>query len=258
MITKPIVAGNWKMHLTPQEGYSFVEECMELLLKVKGVNIIFSPPFTGLFHIESLLRNSSMALAAQNVHFEAKGAFTGEISTGMLKACGAEYVIIGHSERRHVFHEPNDWINRKVQATLADGLKPILCIGETLQQREAGETTAILEEQLSLGLSNISIDAMDNIIIAYEPVWAIGTGVIASIEQVDEAHGAVREVLKRLYSVKVAEKTAVLYGGSVKADNAKQLIKTRGVDGFLIGGASLKVDSYATIAKIVAENYTKE
>ncbi len=244
--------------MTPQEGYSFVEECSKLLLKIEGVNIIFSPPFTALFNIKSVLKNTSLALGAQNVHFEPKGAFTGEISVSMLAACGVDYVIIGHSERRHVFHEPEEWINAKVKAVLPTTMVPILCIGETLEQRQSGATEAILKGQLNAGLQDVSEAAMEKIVVAYEPVWAIGTGVVASVAQASEAHQVVRTVLGGLYNIKVAADTAILYGGSVKPDNAAELITAPGVDGFLIGGASLKVDTFTSIAKIVQENYTKE
>ncbi len=258
MINQPIVAGNWKMFKTPQEGFSFVNECINLLLKIKGVNVIFCPPFTALFHIESILKTTPFSLAAQNVHFADKGAFTGEISTAMLQACGVELVIIGHSERRHIFNESEKWINAKVLAALQAGLKPILCIGETLNQRQAGETDSILNRQLEAGLKGVSEADMEEVVIAYEPVWAIGTGVTANIKQVSEAHNTVREILKKLYSGKAASQMAILYGGSVKPDNSAELIKTPGVDGFLIGGASLNVDSFTTIVKIVQENYPKE
>lgn len=258
MITKPIVAGNWKMHMTPQEGYSFVEECRKLLLNIEGVNIIFSPPFTALFNIKSLLNVPSLSLAAQNCHYEDKGAFTGEISISMLEACGVDYVIIGHSERRHVFNEPEEWINAKVKAVLNSKMLPILCIGETLEQRQAGDTEKVLRDQLVAGLADVSAEEMDRIVVAYEPVWAIGTGVTASVDQASEAHQVVRLVLSDLFTDAVARNTAILYGGSVKSDNAAELIQAPGVDGFLIGGASLKVDSFTSIAQLVQENYKEE
>jgi len=258
MSDKPIVAGNWKMNKTPQEGLSFVDECVNLLLKMKGVTVIFSPPFTALFLIESILKITPFHLAAQNVHFAEKGAFTGEISIDMLKACGVEYVIIGHSERRHVFNEPENWINKKVLATVQAGLKPIFCIGETLDQRQTGETGTILNNQLRAGLQGVSEAEMTDVIIAYEPVWAIGTGVTANTDQVADAHIIIRDILKSLYTADIASEMAILYGGSVIPDNSAELIGTTGVDGFLIGGAALNVDSFTTIIKIVQENYKKE
>lgn len=258
MIPTPIVAGNWKMHYTPQEGYRFVEEVLKLLLNTKKVNIIFCPPFTTLFHIHALLQDTPYALGAQNIHWESQGAFTGEVSPLMVKSCGAEYVIIGHSERRHVFHEPDDWINRKVKAALAHACIPILCIGETLKERNNGFTPGVLENQLQKGLAGIEERNLSGLVVAYEPVWAIGTGVNASVEQVEDAHHMVREVLTRMYTPSQVAKVPVLYGGSVTPDNAGGLITTRGVNGFLIGGASLKADAFASIITIVEKNYQEE
>ncbi len=258
MIKKPIVAGNWKMFKTPQEGYDFVETTSDLLLNVIGVKVIFCPPFTALFHINQVLKDTPHSLGAQNVHFESSGAFTGEISVDMLQACGVEYAIIGHSERRHVFGESDEWINKKVHAALAGNLYPILCIGEKLDERQQNVTTEILTRQLKAGLKGVSAVQMESIVIAYEPVWAIGTGLTASVAQASEAHLVVRRVLSELYAEKIAADTAILYGGSVKPDNASALIKAPGVDGFLIGGASLKTDSFVAIADEVMKNYVKE
>ena len=240
----PIVAGNWKMHKTPSEGASFVETTVNLLLDIKHVSVIFAPPFTGLFDMDV---NPPFYSAAQNCHWEGSGAFTGEISVSMIQDCGAEFVILGHSERRHVFGESNDWINRKVKAVLAGNLKPILCIGETLDQREAGQTDLVLKEQLEKGLGGV--ETLENMVIAYEPVWAIGTGVTANNDQVEEAHASVRNFLKELYPE--SDIIHVLYGGSVNPGNAEELIQIPGVNGFLIGGASLDVGSFTSITRIV-------
>ena len=240
----PIVAGNWKMHKTPSEGASFVETTVNLLLDIKHVSVIFAPPFTGLFDMDV---NPPFFSAAQNCHWEGSGAFTGEISVSMIQDCGAEFVILGHSERRHVFGESNDWINRKVKAVLAGNLKPILCIGETLDQREAGQTDLVLKEQLEKGLGGV--ETLENMVIAYEPVWAIGTGVTANNDQVEEAHASVRNFLKELYPESGI--IHVLYGGSVNPGNAEELIQIPGVNGFLIGGASLDVGSFTSITRIV-------
>ena len=240
----PIVAGNWKMHKTPSEGASFVETTVNLLLDIKHVSVIFAPPFTGLFDMDV---NPPFYSAAQNCHWEGSGAFTGEISVSMIQDCGAEFVILGHSERRHVFGESNDWINRKVKAVLAGNLKPILCIGETLDQREAGQTDLVLKEQLEQGLGGV--ETLENMVIAYEPVWAIGTGVTANNDQVEEAHASVRNFLKELYPESGI--IHVLYGGSVNPGNAEELIQIPGVNGFLIGGASLDVGSFTSITRIV-------
>jgi len=240
----PIVAGNWKMHKTPKDGHSFVEKTTNLLLEINHVSVIFAPPFTGLFDIDV---NPPFYLAAQNCHWEEQGAYTGEISVAMIRDCSAEYVILGHSERRHVFGETDNWINRKVIAVLAGGLKPILCIGETLDQREAGETDLVLKNQLEQGLAEV--ESLQNIVIAYEPVWAIGTGVTATINQVESAHESVRGILKEIFPD--SNDIHVLYGGSVKPANAEELIQVPGVNGFLIGGASLDVESFTSITRTV-------
>ena len=244
MKKKPIIAGNWKMNKTPTEGGSFVDRTVNLLLDIKHVSVIFAPPFTGLFDMDV---KPPFYSAAQNCHWEDSGAFTGEISVSMIRDCGAEYVILGHSERRHVFGESDDWVNRKVKAVLAGGLKPILCIGETLGQREAGQTDLVLESQLELGLKDVT--ELEHCVIAYEPVWAIGTGVTADSEQVKLAHQAVRKILVELYPG--SDDIQVLYGGSVNPGNAEELISVPGVNGFLIGGASLDVDSFTSITQTV-------
>ena len=244
MKKKPIIAGNWKMNKTPTEGGSFVDRTVNLLLDIKHVSVIFAPPFTGLFDMDV---KPPFYSAAQNCHWEDSGAFTGEISVSMIRDCGAEYVILGHSERRHVFGESDDWVNRKVKAVLDGGLKPILCIGETLGQREAGQTDLVLENQLELGLKDVA--ELEHCVIAYEPVWAIGTGVTADSEQVKLAHQAVRKILVELYPG--SDDIQVLYGGSVNPGNAEELISVPGVNGFLIGGASLDIDSFTSITQTV-------
>ena len=240
----PIVAGNWKMHKTPSEGASFVETTVNLLLDIKHVSVIFAPPFTGLFDMDV---NPPFYAAAHNCHWENSGALTGEISISMIRDCGSTFVIVGHSERRQIFGESNDWINLKVKAVLAGNLKPILCIGETLDERNAGQTTSVLKKQLEKGL--IGVESLENIVIAYEPVWAIGTGVTANTEQVEVAHSSVRAILKALYPE--SDIMHVLYGGSVKPENAEELIQISGVNGFLIGGASLDIESFTSITRIV-------
>ena len=244
MKKKPIIAGNWKMNKTPTEGGSFVDRTVNLLLDIKHVSVIFAPPFTGLFDMDV---KPPFYSAAQNCHWEDSGAFTGEISVSMIRDCGAEYVILGHSERRHVFGESDDWVNRKVKAVLDGGLKPILCIGETLGQREAGQTDLVLENQLELGLKEVA--ELEHCVIAYEPVWAIGTGVTADSEQVKLAHQAVRKILVEIYPG--SDDIQVLYGGSVNPGNAEELISVPGVNGFLIGGASLDIDSFTSITQTV-------
>ena len=232
------------MNKTPTDGEFFVNRTVNLLLDIKFVSVIFAPPFTGLFEMNV---KPPFYSAAQNCHWEDSGAFTGEISVSMIRECGAEYVILGHSERRHVFGESDDWVNRKVKAVLDGGLKPILCIGETLGQREAGQTDLVLESQLELGLKDVT--ELEHCVIAYEPVWAIGTGVTADSEQVKLAHQAVRKILVEIYPG--SDDIQVLYGGSVNPGNAEELISVPGVNGFLIGGASLDVDSFTSITQTV-------
>ena len=242
----PIIAGNWKMNKLPSEGRSFINEVTNLVLDIKSVSVIFAPPFAGLFEVQV---KSPFHIAAQNCHWEDSGAFTGEISVSMVKDCGVEYVIVGHSERRHIFGETNEWVNKKTKAVLANGISPILCVGETITQRESGETESVLKDQLEKGLDSIS--DVRNCIIAYEPVWAIGTGLTATNEQVEIAHQFIREVIGNKYGN--GDGTHILYGGSVNSGNAESLIQTEGVDGFLIGGASLDAGSFASIIKIVEE-----
>ena len=242
----PIIAGNWKMNKLPSEGRSFINEVVNLVLDIKSVSVIFAPPFTGLFEVQV---KSPFHIAAQNCHWEDSGALTGEISVSMIKDCGVEYVIVGHSERRHIFGEKNEWVNKKAKALLENGVSPILCVGETIAQRESGETESVLKDQLEKGLDSIS--DVRNCIIAYEPVWAIGTGLTATNEQVEIAHQFIREVIGNKYGN--GDGTHILYGGSVNSGNAESLIQTEGVDGFLIGGASLDAGSFASIIRIVEE-----
>jgi len=246
MKKNPIVAGNWKMNKLPSEGSSYVFEISKLVKDIKAVEVIYAPPFTGLFDLKV---KPPFHIAAQNCHWEDCGAFTGEISLQMIKDCGAEYVILGHSERRHIFNETDEWVNNKVRAVLSNDLNPILCIGETIEQRKNGDTKSILENQLEKGLS--SIEKINNCIIAYEPVWAIGTGLTATNDQVETAHEVIRNFIRKKF--KNSNHIHILYGGSVNSDNAKSLIQTKGVDGFLIGGASLDAESFASIINIVEE-----
>ena len=255
MIKKPIVAANWKMYKTPQEGVSFVGEICNLLLDKEKPTIIFCPSFTSLFHINENLSDSGIELGSQNVYFEPEGAFTGETSVRMLKDCGVRYVIIGHSERRHIFNENNTLLNKKLHAVLDNGLIPIFCIGETLNDRNTGYTKTKLKVQLTKGLDGIKDQLMDRIVIAYEPVWAIGSGVNAKPKQVEDTHLQIRELLAELFADEVVKQIPILYGGSVKPENAKKLIEVEGIDGFLIGGSSLKLELLYKIIEIVNNNY---
>ena len=255
MIKKPIVAANWKMYKTPQEGVSFVSEICNLLLDKEKPTIIFCPSFTSLFHINENLSGSGIELGSQNVYFEPEGAFTGETSVRMLKDCGVRYVIIGHSERRHIFNENNTSLNKKLHAVLDNGLIPIFCIGETLNDRNTGYTKTKLKEQLTKGLDAVKGLLMDRIVIAYEPVWAIGSGINAKPKQVEDTHLQIKELLAELFAAEPVKQIPILYGGSVKPENAKKLIEVEGIDGFLIGGSSLKLEILYNIIEIVNNNY---
>ena len=257
MIKKPIVAANWKMYKTPQEGVFFISELNNLLLDKEKPSIIFCPPFTSLFHMNEMISDLDISLGAQNVYFEKDGAFTGEISMSMLKSCGAQYVIVGHSERRHIFNESNKDTNKKLHTVLENDIVPILCVGEKLEDRESGNTRMILMEQLKDGLVGINKDMIDRMIIAYEPVWAIGTGVNALPSQVEESHAMIWKILLELYDNNIKNNIPILYGGSVKPDNSEELIRTNGVDGFLIGGASLNLDMFSKIIEIVHNKFMR-
>ena len=249
---RPIIAANWKMNKTPQEGVKFAEQLTTKALNLGRVDFILAPSATGLFHIHGALRDSAIELAGQNMHFAERGAYTGENSAAMLMASGCQWVLIGHSERRHVFHESDEDIRKKIPAALSAGLKVIHCIGERLEEREKGRTREILQHQISNDLADLSGFPSDKLIIAYEPVWAIGTGVVATPEQAGEAHAQIREIVGELFPGPSGEQVKILYGGSVKSDSAAALIRIPGIDGFLIGGASLDVDEYCNIAEIAA------
>ena len=244
-----IVVGNWKMNKLPKEGSSFVEESVNLLLDVERVQVIFCPPFTGLLGMNL---EHPFSLGSQNCHWEDQGAFTGEISTRMLKDCGVSYVILGHSERRQIFFETNDWIKWKMGAVVDAGLIPIFCIGETLEQRKSGQTDQVLAQQLQDGFK--MVNSFKKMVIAYEPVWAIGTGISAKIDQVKDAHLQIKNILSKQFPKNILTDFPILYGGSVTPDNAEELISVPGVDGFLIGGASLNIDSFTSIVRIVDKN----
>ena len=257
MIKKPIVAANWKMYKTPQEGAQFLSKLNNLLLDKEIPSIIFCPPFTSLFHMNEMLLDLDIYLGAQNVYFESEGAFTGEVSINMLKSCGVQYVIIGHSERRHIFNESNNDINKKLHAVIEQNIFPIFCIGEKLEDRESNNTRTILMRQLKNGLLGVNENMMNKVVLAYEPVWAIGTGINAVPSQVEESHAMIREILLELYPSNSFNNIPILYGGSVKSDNSKELIKTKGVDGFLIGGASLHLEMFSSIIEIVHNNFMR-
>lgn len=252
---KPIIVGNWKMNCTISEALELVKRLRVMLSDVRGVEIVIAPPFTALSPVSRALIGSNMTLAAQNLFWEGKGAFTGEISAEMIMDAGCDYVIIGHSERRQFFAETDDSVNRKVKAALVGGLIPIVCVGETLAEREAGETFPVIERQLTNGLNDVRISYSEDLVIAYEPVWAIGTGRTATPSQAQEVHAYIRSFLK---NVGAAEDIRVLYGGSVKPENIDDLMMEPDIDGALVGGASLKADFFARIVRFKVHGMAKD
>ena len=246
---KPFVAGNWKMNKTVKEAVSFLSELKPLVSDVKNAGIVIGAPFTALETAVRETAGTNIKIAAENVNASDSGAYTGEISPVMLKDLGVEYVILGHSERREYYGETDVIVNEKVKAALAHGLKPILCVGEKLEEREAGTTDEVVKTQTIGGLKDITAAEMKNVVIAYEPVWAIGTGKTASPEQAQEVHAFIRKLLTELYGADIAQDVTVQYGGSMKADNAKELISQTDIDGGLVGGASLEASSFAEIVR---------
>jgi triosephosphate isomerase len=240
----PVLAANWKMFKTTHETLAYVRELGALVKATSGVEIIVAPPFTSLVTAAEAARNTRIGVAAQNLHFEKEGAFTGEISAAMVKDTGATYVIIGHSERRRLFGETDETVNRKVRAAIDADLTPIVCIGETLEEREGGQTLAVLDRQLRDGLKDVAASDVAELIVAYEPVWAIGTGKNATPAEADEAHRHIRARLRETFGEQAADRCRIQYGGSVKPDNIAALIALADVDGALIGGASLDVQSF--------------
>ena len=243
----PFIAGNWKMFKTVHEAVVFVKELKTVVKDLHDVEIVVAPPFTAVHAAAEAARNSNIGVAAQDVYWEREGAFTGEVAPAMIKEAGAEYVIIGHSERRRLFGETDPVVNRKTVAALAAGLTPIVCVGETLEERERNETLAVLDRQIKDGLDRLTAEQIAEIVIAYEPVWAIGTGRNATAAQAGEAHAHIRTRLRRWFGAPAADHCHVIYGGSVKPDNIRELIAEPDVDGALVGGASLDVKSFADI-----------
>ena len=246
---KAIIAGNWKMNMTPSEAAAAVKKTAELVAGKDGCEIVLCVPFVDIAAAIEVAKGTNVKIGAQNVHFEAKGAFTGEISAAMLVECGVEYVVIGHSERRQYFGETDETVNKRTKAALAAGLKVLLCLGEVKEERLAGITDEVVAIQTKIALGGVSADEMKNIIIAYEPVWAIGTGKTATADQANEVNHTIREVIASLYGKAVADATTVQYGGSMNAANAAELLSKEDVDGGLIGGASLKAADFSVIVK---------
>lgn len=248
----PIIAGNWKMNKTPDQTFEFINE-VKPLLSGADCKVIFCVPFVDIKPALDAAKGSNIEIGAQNCHFEKSGAYTGEISAEMLKSMGVNYVIIGHSERRQYFAETDETVNKRLKAAIAEGLNVILCVGETLSEREADITAEIVSMQLKIALDGVSADDMKKIIIAYEPVWAIGTGKTATSDQAQEVCAILRDLLKALYSKEIAEKTVIQYGGSMNAQNADELLSKPDVDGGLIGGASLKSNDFSLIVKAASK-----
>jgi triosephosphate isomerase len=245
----PMIAGNWKLHKTRAEARELVDGLKSQLTGVDNVEVVVAPPFTALDVVAANLAGSVILLAAQNCYPEAAGAYTGEVSPSLLKDAGCAYVIVGHSERRQLFGENDKFINRKVHALLQAGLGCIFCIGETLEERESNQFLEVLRRQVRLGLEGLTPEMMASLVVAYEPVWAIGTGRTASDAQAQEAHAFVRSLLQEQLSAEIAAATRILYGGSVKPNNIDGLMAQPDVDGALVGGASLKADEFARIVR---------
>jgi triosephosphate isomerase (TIM) len=243
----PLIAGNWKMFKTVHEAIVFAKEFRRLVKDIEDIDIVLAPAFTAIHAVAEAVRNSVIAVASQDVYWEREGAFTGEISGPMVREAGAEYAIVGHSERRQYFGETDLSVNRKAAAAMAADLIPIVCIGETLSEREGGQTPDVLDRQIKQGLDGFSAAQVGALVIAYEPVWAIGTGRTATAAQAQEAHEHIRRRLRAWFGTDAAEQCHILYGGSVKPDNISEIIAQADVDGALVGGASLDVNSFLEI-----------
>ena len=246
-IRRACMAANWKMYKKVEEAVRFVEDLQSQLGEMDDREVVIAPPFTALYAVRSILKNPMISLAAQNCHWEKEGAYTGEISPVMLKDTGCSFSIVGHSERRQYFKESDEQINKKLRALLHVGITPILCVGEKLEQREAGETFALVGTQLRGGLSGLEEAEIANVVIAYEPIWAIGTGKTATPGQAQEVHAFIREELSKISNKNIANGIRILYGGSVKPGSVDSLMNEPDIDGALVGGASLKVDSFLRI-----------
>jgi triosephosphate isomerase (TIM) len=246
---KLLIAGNWKMHMLNHEAVSLARQLKVKLLGVHRAEVLVCPPFTALTAVAEILDDTDIRLGAQNLHDQRSGAFTGEVSGEMVRSAGGSWVLIGHSERRQFFGDTDAWINRKLHAALEAGLNPVLCVGETLEERRGGQLERVLRRQLQEGLAGITPALAHSLTLAYEPVWAIGTGVVATPEQAQETQQALRGWLGELLGADVAAKRQILYGGSVKPDNARSLLEQPDIDGALVGGASLKADEFCAIVQ---------
>lgn len=249
----PIVAGNWKMHKTAEGAVQLIQEALPLLKSTSGVDIVICPPFTSLWAARQALAGTTVGLGGQDMHWEVSGAFTGEVSPEMLLTSGCRYVILGHSERRTHFGETDETVNRKTLAALKAGLLPIVCVGETLQERQGNVTREVVSRQVRKAFEGIPAAEVPKIVLAYEPVWAIGTGQTATQAQAQEVHALIRGLVTKLYDADAAESVRIQYGGSVKPENAPELFSQPDIDGGLIGGAALQADSFAAIVKAAAK-----
>lgn len=243
---RKVIAGNWKMNMLPNEAIAFIEG-LAPLVKNSEAEVILCVPYTDLFYSLLTAQDTNIKIGAQNMHWEESGAYTGEVSGKMLKSIGVEYVIIGHSERRQYFNETDETVNKKIKSAFANELKPIVCVGETLEQRETGKAEEIITGQTKIALDGLTEEQVENTIIAYEPIWAIGTGKTATAEDANNSIKAIRNEIAKNYGQNIADKVIIQYGGSVKASNAKELFSTSDIDGGLVGGASLKVEEFANI-----------
>ncbi|NVM17802.1 MAG: triose-phosphate isomerase [Candidatus Lokiarchaeota archaeon] len=252
---KPIIGGNWKMNRgSPSEAIKMLKELIPLVKKISSVDIVIAPPFTALFSTIETVKNTNIMVGAQNMYYEEKGAFTGEVSSVFLKDLGCKYVILGHSERRDIFDESDDLINRKLKKALESDLIPIVCIGEHLEERETGRTKDVIENQFNLTFKDLNSEDISRVIIAYEPIWAIGTGKTATPEQAEEIHIFIRELIASVYGKNIAQTVKIQYGGSIKPNNAIEIFKKENIDGGLVGGASLQSKSLYEIIKAAEES----
>ena len=244
---KPLIAGNWKMYKTVPEAVETAQQLVNLVSANTSVDIMIAPSFTAVYAVSQIVKDSAVSLGAQNLYWESEGAFTGEVSPSMLISSGCEYVIIGHSERRQLFGESDEAINRKISAALQHQLVPVFCVGESDAEREANQTFSVLDKQMEKGLEGFSSDGIQTLVVAYEPIWAIGTGKTATDQQAQEVHNYLRQWIEKSYGNNLAKSIRILYGGSVKPDNIKGLMEMPDVDGALVGGASLKADVFSQI-----------
>ncbi len=244
-----VIAGNWKMYKSNSEAKELVEELKNKTNDIIKTRMIVCPPYTALSIAAELVKGTNIQVGAQNMYWEQQGAFTGEISTEMIKSTGATFVLIGHSERRQFFGETDETVNKKLKAALQSGLNPIVCIGETLEERESGVTNDVVGKQVEKALADISTESMKKVVLAYEPIWAIGTGKTATPEQAQDVHKFIRSILFRLYNTEVGNEIVIQYGGSVKPENATELLSQPDIDGALVGGACLKAESFSEIIK---------